>query len=160
MTVCPQPLPLVLEATVAAVQAAFPKGNLSVALRVEDWRACAECLRPWFVHVRTGPDGTRMSVGVRGALAPRQWAPYVPVVYGLPWRASLSQWSSTITARHGASGPLGRQRVASTWCILHSHDANSRTKTMGRTGQPGNKPDSLSCGMECLTAEVRAAWHS
>jgi transposase len=35
MTLRPQPLPPVPEATVAAVQAAFPKGNLYVALRVE-----------------------------------------------------------------------------------------------------------------------------
>jgi transposase len=35
MTLRPQPLPPVPEATVAAVQAAFPKGNLYVALRAE-----------------------------------------------------------------------------------------------------------------------------
>ena len=35
MTLRPQPLPLVPEATVAAVQAAFPKGNLYVDLRAE-----------------------------------------------------------------------------------------------------------------------------
>jgi transposase len=35
MTLRPQPLPPVPEATVAAVQAAFPKGNLDVALRAE-----------------------------------------------------------------------------------------------------------------------------
>jgi transposase len=35
MTLRPQPLPPVPEATVAAVQAAFPKGNLYVALRTE-----------------------------------------------------------------------------------------------------------------------------
>jgi transposase len=35
MTLRPQPLPPVPEATVAAVQAAFPKGNLDVALRIE-----------------------------------------------------------------------------------------------------------------------------
>jgi transposase len=35
MTVHPQSLPPVPEATVAAVQAAFPKGNLYVELRAE-----------------------------------------------------------------------------------------------------------------------------
>jgi hypothetical protein len=35
MTLRPQPLPAVPEATAAAVQAAFPKGNLYVALRAE-----------------------------------------------------------------------------------------------------------------------------
>lgn len=35
MTLRPQPLPPVPEATVAAVQAAFPKGNLYVDLRAE-----------------------------------------------------------------------------------------------------------------------------
>jgi hypothetical protein len=35
MTLRPQALPPVPEATVAAVQAAFPKGNLYVALRIE-----------------------------------------------------------------------------------------------------------------------------
>ena len=35
MTLRPQPLPPVPEATAAAVQAAFPKGNLYVALRAE-----------------------------------------------------------------------------------------------------------------------------
>jgi transposase len=35
MTLRPQPLPPVPEATVAAVQAAFPKGNLYVTLRAE-----------------------------------------------------------------------------------------------------------------------------
>jgi hypothetical protein len=35
MTLRPQPLPPVPEATVAAVQAAFPKGNLYVELRAE-----------------------------------------------------------------------------------------------------------------------------
>jgi transposase len=35
MTLRPQPLPPVPEATVAAVQAAFPTGNLYVALRAE-----------------------------------------------------------------------------------------------------------------------------
>src|SRR5918996_5917844 len=35
MPLPPQPLPLIPEATVAAVQAAFPKGNLYVALRLE-----------------------------------------------------------------------------------------------------------------------------
>jgi transposase len=35
MTLRPQPLPPIPEATVAAVQAAFPKGNLCVALRAE-----------------------------------------------------------------------------------------------------------------------------
>src|ERR671914_1707532 len=35
MTLCPQPLPPAPEATVAAVQAAFPKGNLYVDLRAE-----------------------------------------------------------------------------------------------------------------------------
>src|SRR5918997_3897225 len=35
MALCPQSLPPVPEATAAAVQAAFPKGNLYVALRAE-----------------------------------------------------------------------------------------------------------------------------
>jgi transposase len=35
MALRPQPLPPIPEATVAAVQAAFPKGNLYVALRAE-----------------------------------------------------------------------------------------------------------------------------
>jgi transposase len=35
MTLCPRPLPPVPEATVVAVQAAFPKGNLCVELRAE-----------------------------------------------------------------------------------------------------------------------------
>jgi transposase len=35
MALRPQPLPPIPEATVAAVQAAFPKGNLCVALRAE-----------------------------------------------------------------------------------------------------------------------------
>ena len=35
MTLCPQPLPPIPEATAAAVQAAFPKGNLYVALRIK-----------------------------------------------------------------------------------------------------------------------------
>jgi len=35
MTLRPQPVPPVPEATVAAVQAAFPQGNLYVALRAE-----------------------------------------------------------------------------------------------------------------------------
>jgi len=35
MTLRPHPLPPVPEATVAAVQAAFPKGNLYVVLRAE-----------------------------------------------------------------------------------------------------------------------------
>src|SRR4026207_752737 len=35
MTLRPHPLPPIPEATVAAVQAAFPKGNLYVALRAE-----------------------------------------------------------------------------------------------------------------------------
>jgi transposase len=35
MTLRPQPLPPVPEATVVAVQAAFPKGNLYIALRAE-----------------------------------------------------------------------------------------------------------------------------
>jgi transposase len=35
MTLHPQPLPPIPEATAAAVQAAFPKGNLCVALRTE-----------------------------------------------------------------------------------------------------------------------------
>jgi transposase len=35
MALRPQPLPPIPEATMAAVQAAFPKGNLDVALRAE-----------------------------------------------------------------------------------------------------------------------------
>ena len=35
MTLCPHPLPPIPEATVAAVQAAFPKGHLDVELRAE-----------------------------------------------------------------------------------------------------------------------------
>jgi transposase len=60
MTLRPQPLPPVPEATVAAVQAAFPKGNLSVDLRAEcgalyDEQLCADLYPPAGRPVEVAP---------------------------------------------------------------------------------------------------------